>query len=816
MQHAVKENKTAISTKNAGSFFGKAPVNSFFAPAVVQPKLTIGPVDDPYEREADTVADRVMRMTDAEVQQSKPVAVQRKCAECEKEEHVQKKEDNDFITSTAGKNIQRSPGDSDTTPGNEESNHATPFLRIRITLHDLYDREDNDMANYGEANIEMIRRGVISPGDYTVPYSALWNNNYQLSTRWGLGRITKNLYEKGDNLLKPIRGIVGKIPLAGGFISSKIKLSKPDLKGGDWDRYIADKTTLTALGGALDRDNPAYNAGSGFTFTINIVDFHFDENRLFRKPVNSNYTPLFQINRKCAQCEEEDKKAQMKSEAAGSGGITAPSIVHNVINRNGQPLDAATRNFMESRMGYDFGNVQIHNDSEAHQSSSAINALAYTSGNHIAFGTGQYQPDSIEGRKLLAHELTHVIQQQGTQVHHRINRFSDTDHHIAEEIALSDLFTHEQLESIERGNMGRDYSQLPQGAASLLVPGTPFGDYHTHEHFDNFIFDREKNKWVSHKEYDKIWDEGSKDWVKRKAPSLAGAHAPRITPIEYIESQLISAVEKDVPDAAAFIHLGNAFHTIEDFFAHSNFVELIHEDFSSGKELTTHPPGAVGPSSEDSILSNVSDPVSSAFFLNRFKTLQQSAESVSHGILAKDFHSNKYHSIAITLATLVVRTIGGLLKHAFTLATKDLRTEYVKTDIMGLVTGYLRPPDNKNKWWEKMLEEDAGITQKRIKLLQEKTPVTVNQLPGSPLRAFEATRFSSWKAIGLGTSVSVPLKDKTFFTAGFMVSLPGTGQLPDNSLLVAPKSEWDAGQPQIIWGAQVSGTFDLTDLIKKH
>ncbi|MBN8786585.1 MAG: hypothetical protein J0I84_05800 [Terrimonas sp.] len=178
--HAVKENKIVTGTKTNGSFFGKAPGNSFFAPAVVQPKLTIGPVDDPYEREADTVADRVMRMTDAEVQQSKPVAVQRKCAECEKEEQLQKKEDNDFITSTAAKNIQRSPGDNDTTPGNEESNQATPFLRIRITLHDLYDREDNDMANYGEANIEMIRRGVISPGDYTVPYSALWNNNYQL------------------------------------------------------------------------------------------------------------------------------------------------------------------------------------------------------------------------------------------------------------------------------------------------------------------------------------------------------------------------------------------------------------------------------------------------------------------------------------------------------------------------------------------------------------------------------------------------------------------------------------------------------------
>ncbi|MCC6288285.1 MAG: DUF4157 domain-containing protein [Chitinophagaceae bacterium] len=105
----------------------------------------------------------------------------------------------------------------------------------------------------------------------------------------------------------------------------------------------------------------------------------------------------------------------MKSEAAAGGGITAPSIVHNVIAANGQPLDAGTKKFMESRFGYDFGNVQIHNDMEAHQSSASINALAYTSGNHIVFGTGQYQPDSIKGKKLLAHELTHVVQQHSTR-----------------------------------------------------------------------------------------------------------------------------------------------------------------------------------------------------------------------------------------------------------------------------------------------------------------------------------------------------------------------------------------------------------------
>jgi hypothetical protein len=67
---------------------------------------------------------------------------------------------------------------------------------------------------------------------------------------------------------------------------------------------------------------------------------------------------------------------------------------------------------MESRLGYDFRDVWIHNDSLAHKSSSEINALAYTYGNHVVFGAGQYQPNSNSGKRLLAHELVHVVQQR--------------------------------------------------------------------------------------------------------------------------------------------------------------------------------------------------------------------------------------------------------------------------------------------------------------------------------------------------------------------------------------------------------------------
>ncbi|MEZ2336714.1 DUF4157 domain-containing protein [Mucilaginibacter sp. RCC_168] len=117
------------------------------------------------------------------------------------------------------------------------------------------------------------------------------------------------------------------------------------------------------------------------------------------------------IQRKCAHCdeEEENKKIDRKEISDNSPVVTAN--VEQTIQSSGQQLDGQTRGFMENRFGHDFGDVQIHNDSQAHQSSKDINALAYTHQNHIAFAAGQYQPDTDTGKRLLAHELTHVLQQ---------------------------------------------------------------------------------------------------------------------------------------------------------------------------------------------------------------------------------------------------------------------------------------------------------------------------------------------------------------------------------------------------------------------
>ena len=94
------------------------------------------------------------------------------------------------------------------------------------------------------------------------------------------------------------------------------------------------------------------------------------------------------------------------------GQTEAPPLVREVLASPGQSLDTATRSLMEERFGYDFSRVRIHADGKAAEAAQTIHALAYTAGDNVVFGAGQYSSGTSKGRRLLAHELTHVIQQQ--------------------------------------------------------------------------------------------------------------------------------------------------------------------------------------------------------------------------------------------------------------------------------------------------------------------------------------------------------------------------------------------------------------------
>ena len=105
---------------------------------------------------------------------------------------------------------------------------------------------------------------------------------------------------------------------------------------------------------------------------------------------------------------------QGKVTGDNTGIREAPPIVHEVLSSPGQPFNAPARAFFEPRFGHDFSRVRVHSDSKAAESAEAINAQAYTIGKDIVFGRGQYEPVNIAEIGLVAHELTHVVQQGET------------------------------------------------------------------------------------------------------------------------------------------------------------------------------------------------------------------------------------------------------------------------------------------------------------------------------------------------------------------------------------------------------------------
>src|SRR5436309_6137602 len=109
---------------------------------------------------------------------------------------------------------------------------------------------------------------------------------------------------------------------------------------------------------------------------------------------------------------------------AGNASVSAaleeqeqPSLVKDVVGSGGgSPLDRDTRGFMESRLGADFSDVRVHTDSKATESAKSVQAHAYTVGNDVVFQSAKYEPESDSGKRMLAHELTHVVQQRSGPV----------------------------------------------------------------------------------------------------------------------------------------------------------------------------------------------------------------------------------------------------------------------------------------------------------------------------------------------------------------------------------------------------------------
>ena len=133
-----------------------------------------------------------------------------------------------------------------------------------------------------------------------------------------------------------------------------------------------------------------------------------EEETIQSKPLSDRIAPLV-----LRQIEEQEEELRQTKQGAGPAPEATPQVAAEIASMQGggQPLPAAERAFFEPRFGHDFSQVRIHAGTEATKSTRDLNAKAYTFGHNIVFARNQFIPGTAEGKRLIAHELSHVVQQ---------------------------------------------------------------------------------------------------------------------------------------------------------------------------------------------------------------------------------------------------------------------------------------------------------------------------------------------------------------------------------------------------------------------
>ena len=311
---------------------------------------------------------------------------------------------------------------------------------------------------------------------------------------------------------------------------------------------------------------------------------------------------------------------------SGAGVPVSPQVESNIgqMQGGGQPLPAGERSFFEGRFGHDFSQIRIHADDRAAQTAESINARAFTVGSDIAFGAGEYQPGTESGRHLLAHELTHTIQQTGGVATKRIQRFEAQHHEHVERGALSAPtasggpgFSDAEASATYFGNWSRDMNQAfsnnPVTAAlgkelvfeiinvlamqkfGRQLDPKDFGVYSPREHMDNpagqinadLLREEQERSFRQFQEGPNQPEDISTDAIVRQMFAVSDAGLPAYIgrSVQYVEEQFSSAADAG-RTADGLMHFGNGLHTVEDLFAHSNFIEIAINKLITDGDLT--------------------------------------------------------------------------------------------------------------------------------------------------------------------------------------------------------------------------------------
>lgn len=179
------------------------------------------------------------------------------------------------------------------------------------------------------------------------------------------------------------------------------------------------------------------------------------------------------LQRKCAHCEEEEKRLQRKPDpfiqkkGSETDAIATDAVARGIESTrgSGEPLPFATKNFMEHRFNQDFSGVHIHTGNYAQNLSTELSAQAFTIGNDIYFNAGKFSPDTPDGKHLLAHELTHVVQQGGVQ--RKVSRLVDEDRELLQATTSSAIIQRQEAPISRAQEIARSRTSPGEAEVSL-------------------------------------------------------------------------------------------------------------------------------------------------------------------------------------------------------------------------------------------------------------------------------------------------------------------------------------------------------------
>ena len=403
---AEKSSSTAPATPAQASkrpFFSRAGGGDFFPP--VQAKMTVGAPGDKFEQEADHTADKVLRMPDpaaaGKLQRQPGDKAQREPAnklQRQTADKVQRREEEKIFRAPAGEAIQKAPQQK-LQRREEEKILRAPAADMkvqRVEQKGVQRAEEKKVQRAEQKQVQRAEDPKIQRAE-EKQIRRVEEPKVQRAEQKQVQRAEDPKVQRAEQ--KQVqRAEDPKVQRAAQKQVQRAEDPKVQRTEQKQVQRAEDPKVQRADDKALQRSEDKVHHP------------HRAEEKIFLAPDDK----LQKKEEAKLQKAEAAPGGEHVQRAAGTGVPAVEDNVQSTIHRKmtgGQPLGNDVRGFMEPRFGADFGKVRVHHDGESAGLNNRLGAKAFTYQNHIFFSRGQYQPGSSDGKQLLAHELTHTIQQ---------------------------------------------------------------------------------------------------------------------------------------------------------------------------------------------------------------------------------------------------------------------------------------------------------------------------------------------------------------------------------------------------------------------